>query len=236
MKPQQYTRVLNTWLSRRPGPWAPVISAAATLSLAVLSIIYWKDIGSALSWMPATREAVFEQHAIWRAWSALFAHADGKHLLSNSFLFFILGSFLTGYFGSFMFPFLAFIMGGVVNLIVLPGMSPTTQLLGASGVVFWMGGAWLSLYILLDQKRSLYQRGLRAAGVALLLFFPAEAFDPHISYGSHFWGFALGLLSGATFYLYHRKKFLAAIDYELIVEAPESPITDEVDHPYPLQL
>jgi rhomboid protease GluP len=220
MEPLQYTRVLSTWLSRKPDRWAPVVAAASTFVLALLSFVYWQNIGSALTWMPATREAVFQDHAVWRAWSAIFAHADGKHLLSNSFLFFILGSFLTGYFGVFMFPFLAILMGGLTNLIVLPGMPATTQLMGASGVVFWMGGAWLSLYFLLDEKRSIYQRSLRATGVSLVLFFPAEAFDPQVSYGAHFWGFVLGVLSGVLYYFYHRKKLQAAVVREIVVEDP----------------
>ncbi len=217
----QYTVVHSTWLSQKPARWAFVISASVALIIALFSWIYWQDLGLASQWMPATQNSVWNQHLFWQAWTALFAHADFKHLLSNMFLFFIFGSFLNGYFGLWMFPFMAFVFGGITNLLVLRGMQPETQLLGASGVVFWMGGAWLSLYFLLDEKRSYYQRGLRALGVAILLFFPAEAFDPHISYSSHFWGFILGLVFGISFYYYHRAKFRSHVVSELVTEVFE---------------
>lgn len=220
----QYTVVRRTWLSQKPAPWAFVISAAVAVVIAVFSWIYWLDAGSASQWMPASQNVVWVQHQVWRAWTALLAHADVKHLLSNLFLFFIFGACLNGYFGLVMFPVMAFVFGGLTNLLVLRGMPPEVHLLGASGIVFWMGGAWLALYFLLDEKRSHYQRTLRSLGVALLLFFPAEAFDPQVSYRSHLYGFLFGLLFGIAFYLLHRKKFEDHLEIETVIE----PSDDEV--------
>jgi len=85
-------------------------------------------------------------------------------------------------------------------------MPRETTLIGASGVVFWMGGAWLALYVMIEVRRTLKQRLLRALGVGLLLFFPSEAFDPQVSYLTHAVGFAMGLVSGLLVYFINRKK------------------------------
>lgn len=168
--------------------------------------------------MSASRTLVFHDKEIWRAWSTLFVHGDGKHLLANTFLFFILGFFLNGYFGFLLFPIVAFFIGGVTNLIVLAGMPSETHLVGASGIVFWMGGAWLVLYTLLESRKSLFQRTLRALGVGALMFMPAEAFDPHVSYQAHLVGFILGVVCGLIFYQMRRSEFLAAEIREMIVD------------------
>ena len=172
--------------------------------------------------MLASPESVFTQHEFWRPWTTLFAHANEKHLFSNLVFFSFFGVFLSGYFGLFLFPFLGFLVGGLVNFIVLANMPAEAHLLGASGVVFWMGGAWLSLYMLIDLKRSLYQRALRGLGVALAVFMPSETFDPQVSYSSHFYGFILGVLCGVLFYVANRKKFARAVKTQLIIEEPSA--------------
>ncbi len=99
-------------------------------------------------------------------------------------------------------------------------------MIGASGVVFWMGGAWLALYVMIEVRRTLKQRLLRALGVGLLLFFPSEAFDPQVSYLTHAVGFAMGLVSGLLVYFINRKKYRESIRYGLVVDEPISPATD----------
>lgn len=212
------TLILSTWLSRKPHPWSFIVATAAALMMAVLSFVYLRDIAGLAQWMPASRDLVFEQNQFWRLATSLFAHADEKHLLSNSFLFFILGSFMMGYFGFWNFPIIALLFGGVTNWIVLQSMPAQTKLIGMSGVVFWLGGAWLILYFLIERRKSLYQRTIRALGVGLILFFPAEAFDPSTSYKSHLIGFLLGLLWGLIYFLWNRKRFRSAETYRLVIE------------------
>ena len=217
---EQQVVIRATWLSLKPHPLSAFVSALCTFTLALISLIYWKDIFNAQSWMPASGKAIFENHEFWRAWSSLFIHSDEAHLFSNSFLFFILGTFLAGHFGYFIFPILALFVGGLVNLFVIAGMPAEIKLIGASGIVFWMGGTWLILYFFLDRQRSLYQRAIRSIGVGLLLFVPAEAFNPSISYMSHWVGFLAGVISGALYFLIFRHKFRAAEVKEIIIEEP----------------
>ncbi len=211
----------ETLLSRKPNPLAPVAMAFTTLIVVLLSIAAWTNFAGAEEWMSASREAVFSKHQYWKAWTSLFVHGDGKHLLSNSFLFFILGTFLTGYFGIARVLVAAFAFGGIINLYVLHGMPMEVRLIGLSGVVFWMGGAWLILYFMIDRKRTLMHRFLRAMGVGLLLFMPAEAFDPSISYKSHFVGFVLGVSAGLLHFYFNKKSLREAESYEA------APIEDE---------
>ncbi|MBV2168806.1 MAG: rhomboid family intramembrane serine protease, partial [Bdellovibrio sp.] len=145
--------VRATWLTKKPSARAWYIATWSAISLLLGSGLYWLDGLRAASWMPASRQTVFSHYEFWRLWTTLFAHADLGHLTSNSFLFFIFGYFLSGYFGVVVFPLSALIFGGFTNAIVLLTYDPTVHLIGVSGVVYWMGGVWLVLYLLLDQQR-----------------------------------------------------------------------------------
>ena len=215
--PQIYTVVRKTYLSDRPGLNAQLISALSLLFLATGCAFYWHYPG-ARELMAATREEVFSKHEYWKLWTTLIAHADLGHLLSNSFMFFILGYLLSGYFGASVFPLMALFMGGVTNAVSLMTYPATTQLVGASGIVSWMGGAWLTLYFLINTKVSIGGRALRSFGVALMLFAPAEAFDPKISYRTHMIGFALGVVWAYYYYGLRRTEFKSAEIKETIVE------------------
>ncbi len=215
------TVITTTLLNRKLNSAAGIAASFALLVLASGYSIYLNDLHNATKWMPASLHSIYIDHEFWRAWTTLFVHAHIAHFLSNSLLFFILGYFLIGYFGFFLFPVLAFIFGGITNLIVLKSMPETVQLIGASGVVYWMGAVWLTLYFLIDKRRSLFQRSIRTFGTGLGLFMPAEAFDPSISYETHLVGFCIGLICGLLFYMYHRKDFEAAIVREQIEEEIE---------------
>lgn len=54
-----------------------------------------------------------------------------------------------------------------------------------------------------------------------MLFVPSEAFDPSISYRSHFMGFTLGVLFALVYYWIRRDEFLSAEIYEPL-EDPEN--------------
>ena len=163
--------------------------------------------------MSATGELVFEKHQWWRAWTTLFAHGDLTHIFSNLFLFFPFSYYLVAYFGTLFFPLFGFFAGGLVNLMVLQTMPAHVGLIGVSGVVNWMGGAWLALAWLIDRRESSGRRVLKVVAVTIVLFVP-DSFKPNVSYLSHFLGYFLGIFSGMAFYFMFKKKF----DSEEIVE------------------
>ena len=216
--PLTYTVVRRTWLNKRPNSSAYIVAMSTFLFIMALCFGQWNNFRDLAELWPATQEQVFQKHEYWRLWTTLFVHADLGHLAANSLLFFIFGYFLYGYFGGFVFPFLALLMGGVTNAVSLLTYWPTTRLVGASGIVSWMGGFWLALYFALNTKLTPMQRFLRCGGVGLILFAPSEAFDPKISHRTHAIGFVIGVICGAIYYQYRKKEFKRAERKETIVE------------------
>jgi rhomboid protease GluP len=216
--PTRYQILRETWLTQKPRPGSGLVAIASTFAIAFGSLAFELDLLGAASWMPATRQSVFAEGEYWRLLTTLFAHGDLGHIAANSFLFTILGFLLYGYFGSRVFPFSALLGGALTNLIILRTYPPQVSLIGASGVVYWMGGAWLVLYFLLSRQKNLTHRVLRTMGVSLVLFMPAETFAPNVSYRAHFVGFALGAAFGIAYFLLNRDKFRAAEVREWVVE------------------
>lgn len=210
--------VRKTWLNQRPNPKAFLNAIIIVGLISLICLLYWIHNENTGLWGAASHDEVFVFHQYWKAWTTLFAHGDIKHLLSNLFLLFFLGSFLQAYFGFFVFPIAAFFFGGVTNLLVLYFMESHVELLGASGIVYWLGGTWLTLYFFLEIRKNYIQRFLRASGVAIVLFFPAEAFDPQISYLSHSVGFFSGILFGIAFYKLNKIKFQSALVTEEVFD------------------
>jgi len=185
--------------------------------LIVGTTIFLNELVDAEKWMPASNESVFKNKEWWRPWTTLFAHGDLGHVSSNLFLFIPFSYFLTSTFGLFLFPVVGFLIGGIINMIVLTTLSENSILIGVSGVVYWMGACWITLSFLIDKRESLTRRIIKSIGITLILFFP-EALKPEISYFSHFLGLFFGVICGAIYYLTFRKKIRAADVYQLIVE------------------
>jgi rhomboid protease GluP len=218
-KPRIVYKVRGNWLTRKPDPNAFFVALLSSLIVALGAFFFWSNFQESSAWMTGIRENVFTFHQYWRPWTALLAHADLGHLLSNEVLFFAFAFLLFGQFGTWAFPVAALFFGGITNLIVLLTMPPQAELLGISGVVYWMGGAWLALYFRLETRDKFTVRLLKAMGVGIVLFIP-ETILPHVSYLSHFVGFMLGVAWGLFYYRKNRRKFLRAVRIEAIVEEP----------------
>lgn len=214
------TYIKENWLTKNPKRDGLNPTLLLMSLLLITSFIYINDFFNAPLWMSATGEQVFIKKEWWRAWTTLFAHADLTHILSNLFLFFPFSYFLIGYFGYHFFPFMGFFVGGLINLVVLWTMPDHVTLLGASGVVHWMGGAWLALSWLVDRRESAGRRILKVIAVTIVLFAP-DSFRPEVSYLSHFLGYFSGILSAVIFYFINRSKLLAQEVIEEIHEEPE---------------
>lgn len=210
----------ENWLTRKPhqGAWDVTISLG--FFLFVIGLSFLQDIMHLKQWMPASYDLVFNQHQFWRLWTSLFAHADLEHLLSNAIFFFPFTYFLSSYFGLWFVPILGIFIGGVINFFVLQGMPIETHLIGISGVVYWLGATWLTLFFLIDHRQSFRRRFAKVAVISLVLFAP-QAYKPEVSYMSHAVGYLFGVLTALIFYWIHRKKFLQAEVYEEIMEDEE---------------
>lgn len=204
------TVITENWFSRLPNQRALTGTLLLMIFLYGGCYIYFHDIGGALHWMPASGELVFGKHQYWRAWTTLIAHGNLAHLLANSFLFILFSYTLMSYFSWWFFPVAGFFSGGIVNLLVLLTMDPQVQLVGASGVVHWMGAAWTTMFLLLENRQSFRTRFGAGLFLMLVLFTP-DSYRPEVSYGAHFMGFVLGVVVSWLYYQFQRARFAAAV-------------------------
>jgi len=219
-------KIKENWLTKMPKKEGLVPTLFLILMLLFSSYIYLHNEFQASSWMSASYEKVFINHEWWRAWSTLFAHGDLSHIASNLFLFAPFSYFLISYFGIIYFPIIGFFTGGLINLIVLLSMPENVDLIGVSGVVYWMGGAWLMLAWLIDRRDSRGRRVLRVIAVTIVLFVP-DSFKPEVSYLSHFLGYIFGIFSSIIFYIFNQKTILKEEVLEIIPEVEPIPWYDD---------
>lgn len=208
-------KVRAHWLTEKPNSNSYFVAAFSVIIFLAVSLMYWRNDFYLTNFITAIPQNVFEGGEYWRLWTALFAHADIGHLFSNSLLFSVFAFFLYGYFGSFVFPFMALVFGGITNYLVLKTMPPTVELLGVSGVVYWMGAVWLTLYFLIETREVIFRRFIKTLGIAAVLFIP-EAYHQNVSYLSHFIGFAFGVVFALFYYWWRRKEFKKAEVVELV--------------------
>lgn len=224
-------RLIKTWLSQKPEPMSNTVSLLVAFIIVVVTQAgwMWPRFGDLLT---VSGASVFGEGQYWRPWTACFAHADIGHLLSNLLLLVVLGRYLVGHFGLFIYPVVAFVLGGFANLVVLGTYEPSVEILGASGVVNVVGGLWLSLYFFISRQYRMGSRLVRTFGVLGLLFLPQE-FRPHVADRVHFAGLVLGLTFGTIWFFVRRPVFRAA---EVWYREPDLPETDSavlvVDSPH----
>ncbi len=215
------TRLVRTLLSRKPRASAAFVILLFWFLLALGACADWLNWKGAANWMPANQNLVFSQGQYWRLITGQFVHADLGHLLANSFMFLVLGYFLYGYFGPLLFPGLALALSILSKALILLTYPPDNYLVGASGLVYVMGGLWLSLYLFIARDVRFTLRMVRAFGVMLGLFFPSD-FIANISYRSHFLGLGFGVVGGCLYFIARRTYFRSFEVYhtEIIVPHP----------------
>ena len=206
------TIITDNWFTRAPDRWALVAMLAIAVMLYGGCYLYFQAVWD----ISATRHQVFVDHQWWRAWTTLIAHGDLAHLLANSFLFFLFAYTLLSHFSWWFFPMMGFFMGGVANLVVLLTLDDYVRLVGAAGLVHWMGAAWVTMYLLIENRHSFRLRFGSALFLMLMLFTP-DTYKPQVSYLAHFVGFVLGVLSAWLYTRINRVRFAAAVKTETIV-------------------
>jgi membrane associated rhomboid family serine protease len=141
--------------------------------------------------------AVVMQGQYWRLFTALFLHAGFVHLLFNLFALYVLGPPLERSIGALRFAICYLISGlissaGVVALTVI-GIVQVAQLVGASGCIMGIVGAWAGF--LLRHRHAPHAK--QRLGNVLMIVAIQTAFDlstPQVSMAAHL----CGLFSGAV--------------------------------------
>jgi membrane associated rhomboid family serine protease len=141
--------------------------------------------------------AVVMQGQYWRLFTALFLHAGFVHLLFNLFALYVLGPPLERSIGALRFAICYLISGlissaGVVVLTVI-GIVQVAQLVGASGCIMGIVGAWAGFLL---RHRHTPHAKQRLSNVLMIVAIQT-AFDlstPQVSMAAHL----CGLFSGAV--------------------------------------
>lgn len=144
-------------------------------------------------------DSVLAQGEYWRFFTALFLHAGLTHLLFNVFALYILGPPLERSIGTIRFAACYLVSGlasgaGVLALTVLRLTEPV-QLVGASGCIMGIVGAWAGF--LLRHRHAPYAKQ-RLANVVMIVMIQI-AFDlatPQVSMAAHMWGLVAGFVLG----------------------------------------
>lgn len=143
--------------------------------------------------------AVVAQAEYWRLFTALFLHGGFTHLLFNVFALYILGPPLERSIGTIRFAVCYLVSGlvssaGVVGLTII-GLMQVDQLVGASGCIMGIVGAWAGFLV---RHRHVPQAKQRLANVGMIVVIQV-AFDlstPQVSMAAHLCGLIAGFLLG----------------------------------------
>ena len=180
----------------------------------LLSLLHWKNIFGLSSYLTANRELIFEHYELWRLLTSMYVHGDFQHLLSNSFFFSIFSFYVASYFGRKHYLFLVLFFGALIHGLSLFFMKNSLFLVGISGLVYFLGGFWLSVYLFIERNKAFAIRALRSLGVAFLLLAPGP-FAPKTSYLAHFVGFALSVCYAPCYFYWNKQKIRSFEKYKL---------------------
>jgi membrane associated rhomboid family serine protease len=145
--------------------------------------------------------SVVAQGEYWRLFTALFLHGGFTHLLFNVFALYVLGPALERSIGTIRFAACYLLSGlasgaGVVGL-TLVGLVQVSQLVGASGSVMGVVGAWAGFLI---RHRHVPQAKQRLGNIVMIIVIQI-AFDlstPQVSMAAHLCGLIAGFFLGLT--------------------------------------
>jgi membrane associated rhomboid family serine protease len=182
---------------------APVVLILILLNVAAflfeISIGDWND-PEVLHQIGALEPyAVVVQGEYWRLFTALFLHGGFAHLLFNLFALYVLGPPLERSIGAVRFVVCYLISGlassaGVVVLTVI-GLVQVSQLVGASGCIMGIVGAWAGFLL---RHRHAPHAKQRLANIFMIIVIQT-AFDlstPEVSMAAHLCGLIAGLFLG----------------------------------------
>ncbi|MBT7611564.1 MAG: rhomboid family intramembrane serine protease [Bacteriovoracaceae bacterium] len=210
-------RLVRNFLSGKKDNKALHWSILALFTCLIMSRIYWSFNPGWGELLAASPDKVFRDGEYWRLFTSSFIHADLSHLLANSYMLGVMGYFVNYHYGAITYPILGFVAGIFINLIVISDFTGKSTLVGASGVVYYLWGFWLILYIFIQRHVPLNRRLMKVTAIGIFVLAPSQ-FKPQVSYYAHVVGLFLGMISGFTYYLKNRRQYHSYEVWEDIVE------------------
>ena len=143
--------------------------------------------------------AVVINHEYWRLFTSLFLHAGLLHLLFNLFALYVLGPPLERAIGGTRFCACYLLSGlgssaGVVGLW-MARLTNTMQLVGASGCIMGIVGAWAA-FLLQHRHAPLAKERLRNVAMIVAIQVAFDLSTPEVSMSAHLFGLATGFIAG----------------------------------------
>jgi len=136
---------------------------------------------------------IIVEFEIWRLFTSMFLHGDVMHLFSNMIALLLFGTYVELNFSKFEFLLIYFISGLIGNMFSLFLLPYNVISLGASGAIFGLIGATLSLLI---AERD---TPLIILGLIYVFYFVFSSFSPGINYFAHIFGLLGGFSTGFAF-------------------------------------
>jgi len=135
----------------------------------------------------------------WRVFTALFLHATAVHLIFNVFALYVLGPQLERSIGSLRFLACYLVSGlcssaGVVLLWLL-NLIPENEVVGASGCIMGVVGAWAA-FLLRNPHLPQVRRRLLNVLMIVVIQTIFDRLTPQISMSAHLCGLVGGFLIG----------------------------------------
>src|SRR5262245_14562025 len=144
-------------------------------------------------------DAVITQGEYWRLFTALFLHAGFLHLGFNLFALYVLGPPLERTIGTLRFAacylFSGLASGAGVVALDKVGLVQVDQLIGASGCVMGVVGAWAG-FLLRHHHAPFAKQRLANIGLIVAIQIAFDLSTPQVSMAAHMCGLVAGFFLG----------------------------------------
>ena len=180
----------------------PTFAVTTIIALNVVMFLIEMKLGGSTNYATLHRLGALEPFAVlargeyWRLGAALFLHYGVLHLLVNLYALYVLGPTLESSLGWFRFV-VCYLIGGLgsgAGVIALWrfGWTRADLLVGASGAVMGIVGAWAGL-LLRHHHLPIARRRLVTIGAIVLMQTAFDFYTPQVSMAAHLCGFVAGL-------------------------------------------